>query len=121
MPVINIHLGGDGWGEAGAAGDFDRALEELREQISMRARLPQLLSRAVLAGYREEVLDALVAWGSGSRAVRQVWQEMAALLPDAGQVDFLGREKDEAASASDSAKVAVAPGASQGIEGGSEH
>lgn len=91
MPEINIHLGGDGWGEAGAAGDFELALEELKEQISMRARLPQLLSRVVLAGYREEALAALVAWGSGGKTVRQVWQEVAALLPGAAEYHAEGR------------------------------
>ena len=117
MPEINIHLGCDVWGETGVPGDFERGLEELKEQISIRARLPQLLSRAVLAGHREEALAALVAWGSGSKTVRQLWQEMAALLPCAGEIDPLEGEKVEAASAG----VALAPCAGSDSGEGSEH
>lgn len=56
---------------------FKKAADILFEQVFKRANLPRLLAFAAMAGYREEVLEALVAWGTGKRTIDQVWEEVS--------------------------------------------
>lgn len=56
---------------------FKTAADILFKQVFKRANLPRLLAFAAMAGYREEVLEALIAWGTGKRTIDDVWEEVS--------------------------------------------
>ncbi len=55
---------------------FEIAADILRKQVFKRVNLPRLLATAAMAGYREEALEALIAWGTGKSSIDDVWEEI---------------------------------------------
>ena len=58
-------------------GDLRAARSMLEHHIHIRANLPRLLAKAIRAGYRDEALAAMLAWGEGQRPLLAIWQELS--------------------------------------------
>ncbi|MDH7578854.1 MAG: hypothetical protein QHH75_13805 [Bacillota bacterium] len=57
-----------------------KAREMLYEHIQARAKLPNLLARAVKAGHESQVLEAICAWGEKKKPIAEIWQEISVLV-----------------------------------------
>lgn len=60
--------------------EVSAAAEIMKQHVRIRADLPKLLAKAALNGYSENVLKALVSWGTGEQPITEIWQEINSLV-----------------------------------------
>lgn len=78
MPETVITSAGEEQDEYG----LEIAADILHKQVFKRVNLPGLLAAAAMAGYREEALEALIAWGTGKSSIDDIWEEISPMAQD---------------------------------------
>lgn len=54
---------------------LNTAIEIISVQVYKRSNLPKLLADVAIAGFKEEALEGLIAWGKGTKPVEDIWEE----------------------------------------------
>ena len=71
MPETTLEYAGDEKTEEG----LSIAIGIISNQVYKRANLPKLLADVAIAGFKEEALEGIIAWGTGARPVEDLWEE----------------------------------------------
>lgn len=56
------------------------AIGIISNQVYKRANLPKLLADVAIAGFKEEALEGLIAWGTGTKPVEDLWEEFLTMI-----------------------------------------
>lgn len=60
--------------------DIADAQAMLKEHIYIRSNMAKLLASVIKAGYEQEAIVAVLAWGEGKKPIEQIWKELSTLL-----------------------------------------